>query len=261
MIFNMYISGGNDSTTGPVKTVTIYGGANETVYLYGTKSLSIPLDSTGKASVSIPQGDYIISGSMSEQVISGGRLVTITSSTSTVNVFPGKAIYWFGNGHLANSPLLTTYGEYTTTGRTVATGNETKNYTVFGDDYVRAQMYSNGSSEWRSLTTNANLIDFTGYSTINFYGSHPYRATPHYKLDSAGNYYIDYYAGNRGYFGISTDRQTLAIQDANASITKQVVSIPISSSITSGYCGVEARSQGEVDDDWCYTDMYACWLE
>ena len=262
MILNMIVSTGSTDAAVVTKSIIFYGAPSEVLTLYGDTNLTIPLDNTGKAVVDIPTGSYLIMGTLSQKCMPKGKQITINDSTTSINSYPEKAIYWFGNGHLSGSPLLDTYGEYKTTGWILHPDNPNRDYTDFGDTYVRSKVYSNGSTEYRALTTNTNLIDFTGYKTINFYGSHPYRADPHYKLSSNNvDWYIDYYAGNRGYFGISIDKQTLAVQDGNAEIIEGKVSIEIPSNITSGYVGILATSQGVGGNDYCHTDMYACWLE
>lgn len=246
--------------------ISIHGGYGDSITLTNTRNgnkYKFDLtDTTKKDGVEIKSGTYSIASTYLEKVGITIPDVEIKRGTSFVLAFPPSAIYWFGNGHKEGSYLLSKYGKYKTTGRKVAAGNETKNYTEFGDTYVRSKIYSNATkTKYEALTTNANLISFDGYSTINFFGSHPYRNTLVWVTSNDGSYSYQVGVGNKGYFGISTNKSALAVKDGNKNITNKKVSVKITNSITSGYCGILATSQGEKDNNYCHTDMYACWLE
>lgn len=74
-------------------TVTIYGGASETITISGLyNSPTVTTNSSGSVSYSLIKGTYTFTGSVSGKSFSR----TVTSSTTNVYVMPEGALYWYG---------------------------------------------------------------------------------------------------------------------------------------------------------------------
>ena len=237
--------------------VTIYGGYNDVITLTNTRNgqkyENINLkDTTFIENFEVKSGTYKIESKFLTELELILPEVEIKKGNDKIFAFPANTIYWFGNGHKSGSYLLNKYGQYKTTGRKVASGNENKNYTEFEDNRVYTWMTSTSVSEYRALSTNANLIDLSSFTKAKFYGTKPYTsfAIPNNYTSSGGK---------RGSFGFTTgtNKTTLKVKDTAKGITKQIVEVNISS-LESGYCGFQAEA---CYNNTCNTYMYACWLE
>lgn len=239
--------------------ITVHGGWGDSITLTnemnGNKYKIDLTDTTLKKDFEIKTGTYSITSTYLEEVGASINGIKVDRGTTEIFAFPKNTVYWFGNGHKEGSYLLSKYGEYKTTGRTVAPGNENKNYTKFEDNYVETTMSSGSRSTYSALTTNANEINLSNFSTANFYGSKKYKQyTSQYTQNGEIKYFT---AGNWDFFGISTDKKTLVCNDGvKSSKTKEKFKVDISD-LEKGRIGILAKC--------CYADsnidMYACWLE
>lgn len=151
MILNMLVTVGSTDEVVVQKSVTFYGGVNETLILYGVTNQTVVLDGNGIGSATVPTGNYILMGSLSKAVYPNGRSITITSDTSIVTAYPEGAIYWFGNGDSSGDSLYSKCGGF------------------IGDNTIHPAEVSRGYNCDISVSDNTNNIglnySYNGYGT------------------------------------------------------------------------------------------------
>ena len=95
-------------------TVRINGALGEKISWTGVSSGSTTLDNTGKKTgIKLEPGSYTFTAGYAfttDFSTKYSRNYTVSSSTTTINVYPDGAIYWFGNGSVANSSLASKCG-------------------------------------------------------------------------------------------------------------------------------------------------------
>lgn len=243
--------------------ITLHGGYNDIITLTNTRNgqkyENIELgSSTFKENFEIKSGTYKIESKFLTEVGLSLPEYEVKRGVNEVFAFPQNTVYWFGNGHKSGSYLLNKYGEYRTTGWVLHPENTNRSYTFFGDNHVRASIESNSGSTYRVLSTHTNKINLSSYNKAYFYGSKPWQSAEIRDKDSQNNWYVKYISGKWGKLGFSSNGSSLSVYDTSRSeVTQKILTVDVSS-LTEGYCGLEAEA---CYNNTCNTYMYACWLE
>ena len=157
-------AGSTSSCTLNKVTVRINGALGEKISWSGTESGSTTLDNTGQKSVSLTPGSYTFTSGYafnSDFSTKYSHAYTITSSTTTINHLPGGAIYWFGNGSVANSSLAGKCGGAAWS-YTDVNGTQSGNFTSItsndhcknNKNYMTAAMTSSGGAYQATIGCN-----------------------------------------------------------------------------------------------------------
>lgn len=134
------------------KTVTVYGGAYETITIDGYYGGSFTTNANGSVSHVVPIDTITLTGSASGKSFER----TVTSDTTEVYVMPRNSLYWYGNECIN----LTGGWEF----RTIS-DSLTKLSGVKNSDNLEVQGSANVA---RSFTT-VNEISLNGYSKLYAY--------------------------------------------------------------------------------------------
>lgn len=161
MILNMLTTVGGVDGEVTTKSVTFYGGVNETLTLNGPVTYSVNLNENGMGIAAVQTGTYVIIGSKSKEALPNGKTVEITSSTSTATAYPDGAIFWFGNGDSSTDSLAS------------KCGNFVHDVNIHPGDVSRGQTCKN-----QTVSNNADNIslsfEYNGYGTATRVGAEFY---------------------------------------------------------------------------------------
>ena len=167
-------------------TVTVNGALGETIRYSGTSSGTIKLDNTGKKTgVQLDAGSYTFKSSVASALGSTSgtysKTVTINSSTTTVNVYPDGAIYWYGNGSVSGSSLYSKCGgiswqySYGDGAYTYSTNGTANSITNIDANRIKIQLNSiyvyvpSGGGAYYSQASCKNSTSRGSYTTAKVY--------------------------------------------------------------------------------------------
>lgn len=93
-----------------VDNITVNGASKETLTFKDSSGniTSVTTDDSGKASVSLKVGEYMLTGSVSEY----NKNVTVDISTTEINAYPDGTVYWYGNGDQSDESLFSVTGGF-----------------------------------------------------------------------------------------------------------------------------------------------------
>lgn len=167
MIFNIPTAGSR------ANEITVYGGMNEVVTLTGDKTFSVTLTGTS-GKLAVPQGDYIITGSLSQAVLPNGRNITVGKDTTAIATYPDGSLFWYGNGWTEGDSLYAKLGGWNKQGW--ENNGNGSSPTIAGtveleDDHIHATLEGIGSSSGYVYSLfGANSVDMTNWTTAKMQG-------------------------------------------------------------------------------------------
>jgi hypothetical protein len=133
-------------------TITLNGAPGETITYSGTESGTTTLNSSGSGSLAgVKPGSYTFKGG-----VSGYSKTATINVSSTVNVWPAGAIYWYGREVVSMSTAINA---------AYSTGNATERA-----NYIELYGWTRPDSVKTSIaqTISANTVNTSGYSSIKF---------------------------------------------------------------------------------------------
>lgn len=171
MIFNHFIGGGKRTAT-----VAVYGAPSEAIKLTNSKGNVYEVTTNAHGigdTLEIPVGNYLVTGTVSCEVLTTGRNVEVTKNTTEVTAYPSGAIFWFGNGDTDGDSLYT--GNYVHESGLIPSGTSgSGGYTAMdnGADYVGAKAsVPTSSGSTYGGTTYSPGFSLSGFSYVNIYAN------------------------------------------------------------------------------------------
>ena len=138
------------------KTVTVYGGAYETITIDGYYG-SFTTNADGSVSHVVPIDTITLTGSVSGQSFTR----TVTSETTDVKVMPEGALYWYGN----QCTWVSGGWDWSYWYQTGMLGPNYEPMFKTNEMYVNLDWKNSNYNTYTQLHTN-NIIDLTGYSLL-----------------------------------------------------------------------------------------------
>ena len=141
------------------KTVTLHGGASESITVDG--NTLVTTNSDGSVTTSVPYGTHDYTGVISSQSFSR----TVGKDTTDVYVMPEGALYWYGNecewlsGGWMKSAVAPENSEYNTFAK------QTNDLLIRFVEYARNTSHGHNV---QNSAQNKNLVDLSRYSKIKF---------------------------------------------------------------------------------------------
>ena len=155
-------------------TVTVNSALSDTITFTGPTSGTIYTNGNGIATgVKLQIGTYTFTSSVAYSTSSTSskysKSVTITSSTSVVNVYPNGAIYWYGNGYGSSTSLYSVTNGFSSTssrpsGATNYNGSSMGIYNK--THYIEFSLGSQTNKGYGGTVFVSKAVSMSGYSRI-----------------------------------------------------------------------------------------------